>query len=139
MGAAVAQSRRSCLIVRWSMTPVPWWFQTLAQVLAIVFSIWLGLHIHADRAPLWMALYGAAALLTALLPSKRVVGFVGLGIAVAVGGLGGYLMKDALGHLAMEDAISTTGPILNTARETIVLGLAAVWLLVGSAFRTRRA
>ena len=106
----------------------------LANGIAIALSIWVGMHY---RAPEWLAIYGAAAAATAALPAHRFVGAIGLavGLAVAVGGA--FLLKGS--HVALGEAFSATGGPLAPAREALGVILTALWLVVASAIRLRRA
>jgi hypothetical protein len=112
---------------------VPGWFQATAYVLAVAFCVWLGLHLHL-RDPAWIAIYAVAAIISALLPAHRAVGFVGLVLGIAIGAWGTYLLRDVW-HLLQPDALLAT----SGGREAIVLAVAGVWLVLGSAFRTQRA
>jgi hypothetical protein len=109
----------------------------MAHGFAVVFALWLGLHIYAPVE--WMAIAFAAALISALLPYFRVVGFIGLfgGIAIAV--IGAYFLRDLWKSLSLAGLTSPTGGVLGGGREAIVLVVASLWLVLGSAFRTQRA
>jgi hypothetical protein len=119
------------------MSVVPRWFCVLAHVFAVGFAVWLGLHLYASLE--WMAIFLAVAAISALLPYFRVVGFIGLagGIAIALAGM--YLLRDVWQLLSVDELISPAGGIRGGGREAIVLVLASVWLVAGSAFRTQRA
>jgi hypothetical protein len=119
------------------MQAVPWWFQTLAHVLAVAFALWVGVHIYAPVA--WIVIYAAAALMSALLPARRLFGFVGLGVGIAIGASGTYLLRDAWRGLSLDALVSPAGGPLGGGRDAIVLAIAGVWLVLGSAFRTQRA
>ncbi len=113
---------------------MPWWYTTTAHVFAIVLSIWVGLHYQAGGE--WLALYGAAAVASALLPAKRLAGAFGLVAGLAVAGLGAYLMRDARHAIAFGD-IFAGGHVLSPAREAAVLVLTTMWLLAASPLRFR--
>ena len=121
------------------MKGVPWWFQLTAHVLAIAFSIWIGLHVELRDPVPWIAIYGTAAIVSALLPSRRVMGFIGLGLGIAVGAWGGYLLRDVWNGLRVDHLVDMHGGPLGGGREAIVLAFAGLWLVLGSAFRTQRA
>jgi hypothetical protein len=113
---------------------VPRWFQATAYLLAVGFSVWIGMHVQL-RDPLpWIAIYATAAIVSALLPSHRVVGFIGLVLGIAVGAWGTYLLRDVWDALRADELLATRG-----GREAVVLAIAGVWLVLGSAFRTQRA
>ncbi len=107
----------------------------LAHVLAVAFALWLGLHIYAPAE--WIVIFFAVAVLSALLPYFRIVGFAGLGGGVIIGGIGTYLLRDVWKVLSVPAL--TAGRGATTQRDAIVLVLASLWLVLGSAFRTQRA
>jgi hypothetical protein len=126
--------RRDRVIVEDMVKGVPGWFQVMAYVLAVGFCVWIGLHLRTPNPLPCAAIYTVAAIVSALLPSHRAVGFVGLVLGIAIGGWGTYLLRDVFPTLQPEDLLATTG-----GREVIALSLAGVWLVLGSAFRTQRA
>jgi len=116
------------------MTELPWWYGTIANVLAIGFSVWVGIHY---RSPEWLALYIPVALVTAALPAHRKVGLVGIAVGIAVAAVGFYLMRGV--DFELGKVVSATGGPASPAREVAAIALAAAWLVIGSAYRTRRA
>ncbi len=123
----------ACDTVDRAMTEVPWWFGTIAHVLAVVLSVWLGMHYKAGAE--WLVLYGAAAVACAALPAKRVAGAFGFAIGLAIAAGGVYLLRDA--HVAPRELLSLDGGPLAAPREALALAITAVWLLAGSALRFR--
>lgn len=115
---------------------MPWWIGTLAQSLAVLLSVWCGLHARFGAE--WLVLWGVAAATSAVLPIGKITGAIGLlvGAAVAVGGA--YLMRDARGAVSIGDLVSPHGGIVSPTREAAVLVLTACWLLGASAFRLLR-
>ncbi len=109
----------------------------LAHALAVAFAIWVGLHIYAPVT--WIVIFLAVATLSALLPYFRVVGFIGLAGGVAIGAAGAYLLHDAWPGLSVDGLTSPKGGILGGGRDAVVLVVACLWLVLGSAFRTRHA
>jgi hypothetical protein len=87
----------------------------------------------------WIAIYAIAAVVSALLPAHRAVGFVGLALGIAIGAWGLYLLRDVWEALRLDKLVETAGGPLGGGREAIVLAVALVWLVLGSAFRTQRA
>ncbi|MEO6776772.1 MAG: hypothetical protein ABI467_27770 [Kofleriaceae bacterium] len=116
---------------------VPRWFCGLAHAFAVAFAVWLGLHIYAPLA--WIVMFVAVATVSALLPYFRVVGFIGLAAGIAIAAAGTYLLRDAWNAVSLEALLSPAGGVLGGGREAIVLVLASLWLVLGSAFRTQRA
>ena len=119
------------------MKVVPWWFRTLAHVLAIVFALWVGLHYRAPAE--WIAIFAVAAIMSAALPAHRTLGFVGLAAGIGVGAGGAYLLRDSWKDFSVGNLADMHGGILGNGRDTVMLMLAALWLVLGSAFRTQRA
>lgn len=109
----------------------------VAHGFAVAFAVWLGLHLYAPLE--WIAIFVVAAALSALLPYFRVVGFIGMVGGVAIAGAGTYLLRDVWHGLSLDGLLSPTGGVLGGGREAIVLVLASLWLVLGSAFRTQRA
>jgi hypothetical protein len=119
------------------MVVVPRWFCVVAHVFAVAFAVWLGLHLYAPLE--WVAIFVVAAALSALLPYFRVVGFIGIVCGIAIAGAGTYLLRDVWHALSLDGLLSPTGGVLGGGREAVVLALASLWLVLGSAFRTQRA
>ncbi|MEP6865543.1 MAG: hypothetical protein ABJE66_33290 [Deltaproteobacteria bacterium] len=116
---------------------MPRWYCVVAHGFAVAFAVWLGLHLYAPLE--WIAIFVVAAALSALLPYFRVVGFIGMVGGVAIAGAGTYLLRDVWHGLSLDGLLSPTGGVLGGGREAIVLVLASLWLVLGSAFRTQRA
>jgi hypothetical protein len=112
------------------MSEVPGWYGRAASVIAVVLSVWVGMHY---RTPEWLPIYGAAAVVTALLPAHRAIGGIGIavGIGLAVGGF--YLTRGSAIDLR---AVTTAAGA--PAREVLAIAVTAAWLVVGSAFRLLR-
>ena len=115
------------------VTGVPWWYTTIAHVLAITLSVWVGLHY---RAPEWLALYGLAAVASALLPGRKVFGAIGLIAGLGIAGLGAYLMRDVRHSIVIGDLFND-GPVVTPTREAVVLVVTTMWLLAASPLRFR--
>jgi len=120
-----------------AMVVVPRWYCVVSHVFAVAFAVWLGLHIYAPLE--WVLIFIAAAALSALLPYFRVVGFIGLAGGIAIAAVGTYLLRDVWHLLSLDALVSPAGGVLGGGREAIVLALASLWLVLGSAFRTQRA
>ena len=128
---------RVCVILVAAMLAVPRWFCVLAHGFAVAFALWLGLHIYAPLE--WILIFVVAAVVSGLLPYFRVVGFIGLAGGVVIAALGTYLLRDAWKAMSIDGLTSAAGGVLGGGREAIVLVLASLWLVLGSAFRTQRA
>jgi hypothetical protein len=119
------------------MVVVPRWFCVVAHGFAVAFAVWLGLHVYAPLE--WVAIFVVAAVLSALLPYFRLAGFIGLVGGIAIAAAGAYLLRDVWHALSLDGLLSPAGGVLGGGREAIVLALASLWLVLGSAFRTQRA
>ncbi len=125
-----------------SMKPVPAWFRYLAYVMAALFATCVALQ-HNDPDPIrWMAIYGVAMVLSALLPARRAAW-----IAAAIVGGGalawaGYLIYMTWGVIGVGDLtrdMSVKGGAVEEGREAGGLAIVALWLLGAAAFRRARA
>jgi len=124
------------------MKPVPIWFPWLSYVMAALFAVCVALQYN-DPDPLrWMAIYGAGAVASAVMPKRKP--FAGLGVLVglvcAVWSL--YLVHSTWGVIALSDLTNKMhekGGAVEEGREAAGLAIEAVWLLAASAFRSRRA
>ena len=115
------------------MTELPWWYSTIASVLAVGLSVWVGIHY---RSPEWVSIYAAAALACAALPAHRIVGWFALAIGLAIAGAGLYLLRGS--DLVLADVFSAEGGTTSPPREAAVLAVVVLWLVIGSLYRTRR-
>jgi hypothetical protein len=90
----------------------------------------------------WIAIYGAGAIVSAVLPAKRVL--VPLAIAVGLGAAAWaiYLVHKTWGVIELSDLtnkMSEYGGAVEEGREAGGLGIEAVWLLFAAGFRRTRA
>ena len=98
---------------------------------------------YNDPDPLiWIAVYGAGAIVSILLPGKRALAIPAglLGLVTAAWAI--YLVQSVWGQIAVTDLtskMSEKGGAVEVGREAGGLAIQAVWLLCASAFRGRRA
>jgi hypothetical protein len=118
---------------------VPRWYQLTAYALAVGFSLWIGLHVHVRDPVPWIVIYAIAAIVSALLPAHRMVGFIGLALGIAIGAWGAYLLRDVWDVLRLDQLFGAGDGPLGGGREVLALAIAGLWLVLGSAFRTQRA
>ncbi|MGE0399839.1 MAG: transmembrane 220 family protein [Kofleriaceae bacterium] len=124
------------------MKPLPGWFRYASWVMAALFAICVALQYN-DPDPLrWMLIYGAAMVISILLPAKREVWTVGIiaGAAALVWAV--VLVMHVWGIIHLDDLwkkMSEKGGAVEEGREAGGLLIEAVWLLVASAFRRTRA
>jgi hypothetical protein len=110
--------------------------------MAVLFSLCVGLQINDPDPVEWMAMYGAAAVSSAVLPARR-----WLAIGAAVTGLvaaawGAYLLHQVLDVLEFSDLVmkmDEKGGAVEVGREAAGLGLVAGFMLGGAGFRAMRA
>lgn len=124
------------------MRPVPTWFRALCYLMAALFAVCVVLQYNDPDPIRWMAIYGGGMIISAALPSTRRVAVIGvlLGLGVAVWAL--FLLADVWGKVAVSDIVnkmSEKGGAVEVEREFGGLAIEAVWLLIASAYRGRRA
>ena len=125
------------------MKPVPRWFVAVCWVMAINFALWTGLQFNDPDAPVWILMYGAAAVATAFLPRRwRIAAPIGgaIGVIAAIWGL--YLTHQVWGDISFGDLtgkMSEKGGAVEVGREAGGLVICAVWMIGASAFRFTRA
>lgn len=124
------------------MKPVPVWFPWLSYLMAALFATCVVLQYNDPDPVRWMAIYGAGAIVSALMPAKKP--FAGLGILVGLvcAAWSLYLVHATWGLIAVSDLtnkMSEKGGAVEAGREAAGLAIEAVWLVGASAFRGRRA
>ncbi|MEJ7602305.1 MAG: transmembrane 220 family protein [Kofleriaceae bacterium] len=124
------------------MKPVPAWFRWLSYVMAALFVLCAVLQYNDPDPVRWMAIYGAGAVVSALMPARKPVAGLGMlvGLACAIWSI--WLIHATWGLIALSDLtskMSEKGGAVEAGREAGGLAIEAVWLLAASAFRGRRA
>ena len=123
------------------MKPVPRWFVAVCWVLAVLFSLSVGLQAN-DPDPLrWMAMYGAAAVSVALLPWHReaALGAIAVGVVSAI--WGAYLGRQVLGVVSPGDLfgkMTEKGGAVEVGREAAGLAIISVSMFGLAAYRALR-
>jgi len=124
------------------MRPVPRWFVALCWVLAVLFSLCVGLQANDPDPIRWMVLYGSAALSVAALPSPRKVWCaVGTVIGVGAAAWGAYLGSTVASKIGFSDLflkMSEKGGAVEVGREAGGLVIVAGSLLTLSLYRYLR-
>jgi len=123
------------------MRPVPRWFVAACWVLAVLFSLSVGLQVNDPDPVRWMVLYGGAAIASALLTARRNYAAAGFAVGAVAAAWGGYLTLQVYDVLALSDLwmkMSEKGGAVEVGREAGGLVIVAVGLLSLSAYRTRR-
>ncbi|MGE0545802.1 MAG: transmembrane 220 family protein [Kofleriaceae bacterium] len=110
--------------------------------MAALLAVCVALQYNDPDPVRWMLVYGAGAAVSAVLPMQRRVALLGLGVGLATLAWGVYLVHDVWGQVSMSDffgKMSEKGGAVEVEREAGGLLIQAVWLLVGSHLRWRRA
>ncbi len=124
------------------MRPVPIGFRVISYIMAALLAVCVVLQYNDPDPIRWMAIYGAGALVSVALPSTRRVALVALlvGLGTAVWAL--LLLAEVWGQVGLSDFVgrmSEKGGAVEVQREAGGLGIQALWLLLGAAYRARRA
>jgi hypothetical protein len=124
------------------MRPVPIGFRVISYLMAALLAVCVVLQYNDPDPVPWMAIYGAGALVSAALPSTRRVALVALllGLGTAVWAL--VLLAEVWDQVGLSDFVgrmSEKGGAVEVQREAGGLGIQALWLLLGAAYRARRA
>lgn len=124
------------------MRPVPIGFRVISYLMAALLAVCVVLQYNDPDPAQWMAIYGAGALISVALPSTRRVALVALlvGLGTAVWAL--LLLAEVWGKVGLSDFVgrmSEKGGAVEVQREAGGLGIQALWLLLGAAYRARRA
>ena len=124
------------------MGPVPRWFVAVCWVLAVLFSLSVGLQVNDPDPVEWMAIYGAAAIACAILPARRLYAAFGIAVGLVAAAWGAYLGSRVFGDLAFSDLfmkMHEKGGAVEVGREAAGLAIVALGLLGTAAFRATRA
>ncbi len=124
------------------MGPVPTWFVRLAWVMAALLAVCVVLQYNDPDPIRWMAIYGAGAVISALLPRNRNYVWPGVVFGLAATAWAGYLIYRVWGVVSLSDFIgkmSEKGGAVEEEREAGGLLIEGIWLVAGSWFRSRRA
>ena len=124
------------------MRPVPKWFVAVCWVLAVLFSLSVGLQVNDPDPVRWMLLYGAAGIVCAVLPrGGRVATIGGFAVGAVATVWGAILTSEVYNKLVLSDLflrMSEKGGDVEVGREAGGLVIVAVSLLLLTAYRARR-
>jgi hypothetical protein len=122
--------------------PVPLWFRLLAYLMAAMFAVFVALQYNDPDPIRWMAIYGAALVLSAVLPSWRAAVLPGVLVAIVAAVWSGYLAAGVWDKIEPSDLwlkMSEKGGAVEEGREAGGLAIVTVWLIAACWFRSRRA
>lgn len=140
MRAGAAQSAGRGCNVAW-MAPLPPWFKVACWVMTALLGLSVALQYNDPDPVVWMAIYGAGAILSALLPARRVLALPALVVGLVAAAWAIYLIQSVWGDIAVSDLtskMSEKGGAVEVGREAGGLSIEAVWLLFAASFRQRR-
>src|SRR5262245_35495878 len=112
------------------MRPVPTWFRWLAYVMAALFAVCVALQYNDPDPIRWMAIYGAAMVISAVLPGRRAAVVPGLAVALVAAVWGAYLAYGVWDALQLSDLwlkMSEKGGAVEEGREAGGLAIEAAW------------
>ncbi len=123
------------------MPRVPRWFIAVCWVLAVLFSLCVGLQINDPDPAAWMVMYGAAAIACALLPARRLFVASAVLVGLAAAAWGAYLGSQVFDQLDLSDLwlkMNEKGGAVEVGREAVGLAIVAIGMLGTSAYRATR-
>lgn len=119
---------------------MPTWFRGLSYAMAALLFVSVALQYN-DPDPLrWMAVYGAGAVVSLALPSRRVLAAVAIVLGVGTAVWAGMLVFEVWDKIEIADLknkMSEKGGAVEVGREAGGLGIQAVWLVLGGLLRRR--
>lgn len=124
------------------MRPVPRWFVGVCWVLAVLFSMSVGLQINDPDPAAWMVMYAASAIAAALLPARRIFVASAVIVGLIAAAWGAYIGVPLIGELGISDLflkMNEKGGAVEVGREAAGLAIIAIGMLGSSAFRWTRA
>jgi Transmembrane family 220, helix len=125
------------------MKPVPRWFRYPCWLMAALFAVSVGLQYNDPDPIRWMLIYGAAMIVSILLPrtSKGVAVWIGLPVGIIALVWAILLTMHVWGIIEVTDLwkkMSEKGGAVEEGREAGGMWIEAVWLLGACAFRRTR-
>lgn len=123
------------------MKPVPRWFVALCWVMAVLFSVSVGLQENDPDPIRWMALYGSAGLVCFFFPRDRRAAIPAVVVGLIAAAWGAYLTSQVYDVLSFSDLflkMDEKGGAVEVGRESGGLIIVAAMMLGGGAFRWLR-
>ncbi len=124
------------------MKPLPGWFRYASWLMAALFAICVALQYNDPDPIRWMLIYGAAMIVSAVLPAKRGAWPIGVLVGAAALVWAIVLTMHVWGIIHLDDLwkkMSEKGGAVEEGREAGGMWIEAVWLFAACAFRRTRA
>jgi len=124
------------------MAPVSGWFKLPCWVMAGLFAVCVGLQYNDPDPIRWMAIYGAAMVISVVLPLKRPAATAGLVVGALALAWAAVLIYGIWGKVALSDVVekmSEKGGAVEEEREAGGMLIEGTWLVLASLYRRRRA
>ena len=138
---ACAPRRRNQGKVHPMQAPVATWFKATSFAMAGLLLVCVALQ-HNDPDPIrWMAMYGAGAVVSVLLPSKKPLAALALLLGLVALAWAIYLISTVWGRIALSDLtskMSEKGGAVEVGREAGGLIIEGVWLMLAASYRGTR-
>ena len=123
------------------MTPVRAWFRYASYVMAGLFALSAVLQYNDPDAVRWILIYGAGAVIAAVVPSDRRAAIAAVLLALGCLAWVAYLVHLTWGQIEVSDLtrkMSEKGGAVEVGREAGGLGIMAAWLVFAAAYRWPR-
>ena len=123
------------------MAPVSRWFKLPCWVMAALFAICVALQYNDPDPIRWMLIYGAAMVISILMPMKRDAAKLGLVVALIALVWAAMLILGIYDKVTLSDVflkMSEKGGAVEEEREAGGLLIEGVWLVFASWYRLRR-
>ncbi|CAN5888505.1 hypothetical protein BH11MYX3_BH11MYX3_43650 [soil metagenome] len=123
------------------MAPVSRWFKLPCWVMAALFAVCVALQYNDPDPIRWMLIYGAATVISILLPLKRQAALSGYAVGALALVWAAVLIYGIWGKVALSDVVekmSEKGGAVEEEREAGGLLIEGVWLVLASFYRSRR-
>lgn len=123
------------------MKPVPGSFRFASYLMGALLLLCVVLQYNDPDPIRWMAIYGAAMIVTLLLPARPALIPIGYLVAAVALGWATYLLVSVWGRMEVGDLVAKMtekGGAVEEGREAGGLAIAGTWLLFASWFRSRR-
>ena len=122
--------------------PVATWFKAVSWAMAGILLVCVVLQYNDPDPIRWMAMYGAGAVASVLLPIKKPAAALALLIGLVAFAWAIYLISTVWGRIALSDLtskMSEKGGAVEVGREAGGLLIEGVWLMVAASYRGARA